>query len=73
MYGYYLSATPTYGDVSGRENVGPNRKSWARLFKDSGYYSAHVSKIFHMGVPIDIETGSNGEDDAASWTERFKS
>jgi len=26
-----------------------------------------------MGVPIDIEKGSNGQDDAASWTERFNS
>jgi len=26
-----------------------------------------------MGVPIDIETGSNGQDDEASWTERFNS
>ena len=26
-----------------------------------------------MGVPIDIETGSNGQDDQASWTERFNS
>ena len=35
--------------------------------------TARVSKIFHMGVPIDIETGSNGQDDEASWTERFNS
>lgn len=73
MFGYYPSATTTYGYVSGRKNVGPNRKSWAQLFKDNGYYSARVSKIFHMGVPIDIETGSNGKDDPASWTERFNS
>jgi arylsulfatase A-like enzyme len=26
-----------------------------------------------MGVPIDIETGSNGTDDEASWTERYNS
>ena len=26
-----------------------------------------------MGVPIDIENGSNGTDDEASWTERFNS
>ncbi len=73
MFGYYPSATNTYGYVSGREVVGSNRKSWAQLFKENGYYSARVSKIFHMGIPIDIETGSNGEDDSASWTERFNS
>ena len=26
-----------------------------------------------MGVPIDIETGSNGQDDEASWDERYNS
>ena len=73
MFGYYPNATQTYGYVSGREQVGENRKSWPQLFKDNGYYTARVSKIYHMGVPIDIETGSNGQDDAASWTERYNS
>tara|TARA_R110000796_G_scaffold143426_1_gene259988 strand:- start:72128 stop:73606 length:1479 start_codon:yes stop_codon:yes gene_type:complete len=73
MFGYYPNATTTYGYVSGRENVGPSRKSLTQLFKDNGYYTARVSKIYHMGVPIDIETGSNGQDDEASWTERFNS
>ena len=73
MFGYYPNATTTFGYVSGRENIGPNRKSWSQLFKDNDYYTARVSKIFHMGVPIDIETGSNGTDDEASWTERFNS
>ena len=73
MSGYYPNATTTFGYVSGRENIGPNRQTWSQLFKDNGYYTARVSKIFHMGVPIDIETGSNGEDDEASWTERFNS
>ncbi|MCK5209466.1 MAG: sulfatase-like hydrolase/transferase, partial [Cyclobacteriaceae bacterium] len=73
MFGYYPSASTTYGYVSGRENMGSDRKTWSQLFKDNGYYSARVSKIFHMGVPIHIEEGSNGTDDEASWTERFNS
>lgn len=73
MFGYYPNATQTYGYVSGRENVGPDRKSLSQVFKDNGYYTARVSKIYHMGVPIDIETGSNGQDDDASWTERYNS
>ncbi|TDQ16541.1 choline-sulfatase [Algoriphagus boseongensis] len=73
MFGYYPSATETYGYISGRENVGDFRKSLAEFFKSKGYYTARVSKIFHMGVPIDIETGSDGTDDPASWTERFNS
>ena len=73
MFGYYPNATQTYGYVSGRANVGPNRQSLAQLFKENGYYTARVRKIYHMGVPIDIEKGSNGTDDEASWTERFNS
>lgn len=73
LSGYYPNATTTYGYVSGRENIGPDRKTWPQLFKENGYYTARVSKIFHMGVPIDIEKGSNGTDDEASWTERFNS
>lgn len=73
MFGYYPNATETFGYVSGRENVGPDRKSWAQLFKENGYYTARVSKIFHMPVPSGIIKGTNGEDDAASWTERFNS
>lgn len=73
MSGYYPNATGTYGYVSGRKNIGPNRKTFSQVFKDNGYYTARVSKIYHMGVPIDIETGSNGQDDEASWTERFNS
>lgn len=73
MSGYYPSATRTYGYISGRRNIGPERKMWSQLFKDNGYYSARVSKIFHMGVPTDIVTGTDGTDDEASWIERFNS
>ena len=73
MFGYYPHATTTFGYVSGRDKVGSERQSWTELFKDNGYYTARVSKIFHMGVPIHIEEGSNGTDDEASWTERFNS
>lgn len=73
MFGYYPNATTTFGYVSGRENVGTERKSWSQLFKENDYYTARVSKIYHMGVPIDIEKGSDGKDDEASWTERFNS
>lgn len=73
LFGYYPNATETYGYVSGRKKVGPERNSWPQLFKENGYYTARVSKIFHMGVPIDIVKGSNGTDDKASWTERFNS
>jgi choline-sulfatase len=73
MFGYYPNATKTFGYVSGRENVGAEKKSMSQLFKENGYYTARVSKIYHMGVPIDIENGSDGTDDPASWSEKFNS
>ncbi len=73
MFGYYPHTSKCFGYVSGREHVGEHIESMAQFFKNRGYYTARVSKIFHMGVPIDIETGSNGADDSISWTERFNS
>lgn len=72
MFGYYPGATGTYGYTSGRENVGDQRKSWTQLFKENGYFTARVSKIFHMGS-VDIMKGLNGQDDEASWNERYNS
>lgn len=72
MSGYYPHATKTPGSSKTRPHIG-DRPTWSQYFKDRGYYTARVSKIYHMGVPIDIENGTNGTDDALSWTERFNS
>lgn len=72
MSGYYPHATGVLGYVSPRPAIG-DRATWAQHFKNSGYYSARVSKIFHMGVPGGIEKGTDGADDPASWTQRFNS
>lgn len=42
-------------------------------FRESGFYSARVGKIYHMRVPGDIIMATNGRDFANSWTERFNS
>jgi iduronate 2-sulfatase len=41
--------------------------SIAGFFREQGYYTARVSKIFHMGVPGGIERGEPGGDDPDSW------
>jgi iduronate 2-sulfatase len=41
--------------------------SIAGFFREQGYFTARVSKIFHMGVPGGIERGAAGGDDPDSW------
>ncbi len=72
LSGYYPHATGILGYISPRKAIG-DRATWPQHFKNNGYYTARVSKIFHMGVPGGIEAGTDGEDDPASWTERFNS
>lgn len=42
-------------------------------FKDNGWHTARVGKIFHMLVPGDIIRGTDGPDVVTSWTERYNS
>ncbi|MFP6905869.1 MAG: sulfatase [Verrucomicrobiota bacterium] len=72
MSGYYPHATGALGYASPRPKIG-TRATWAQHYKDQGYYTARVGKIYHMGVPGGIESGGDGADDPASWTERFNS
>lgn len=70
LSGYYPHAIEMLGYKSPRPKIG-DRATWAEHFKNAGYYTARVSKIFHMGVPGGIEKGTDGADDPRSWTERF--
>jgi iduronate 2-sulfatase len=72
LSGYYPHATGVLGYTSPRPAIG-DRATWPQHFQNAGYYTARVSKIYHMGVPGGIEEGSDGADDPASWTERFNS
>lgn len=72
MSGFYPHATGVLGYKSPRPQIG-DRATWAQHFKNNDYYTARVSKIFHMGVPGGIEAGGDGADDTLSWTQRFNS
>lgn len=55
--GSYKKKTPALSD----------HPSMTGFFRERGYYTARVSKIFHMGVPGGIERGAAGGDDPDSW------
>ena len=52
---------------------GTGKVNMGQHFRENGWYTARVGKIYHMRVPGDIIAGTNGEDVASSWTERFNS
>ncbi len=72
MSGYYPHASGILGYGPVRPAIG-DRATWAQHFKNNGYHTARVSKIFHMGVPGGIEKGGDESDDPISWTERHNS
>ncbi|MGB0369954.1 MAG: sulfatase [Opitutales bacterium] len=53
-----------------RESIG-ERATLPQHFKNNGYKSARISKLYHMRVPGDIEQGTSGKDDETSWTEYY--
>ncbi len=71
MSGYYPHASGLLGYDSPRPRIGPDTITWPQLFKNSGYHTVRVSKLYHMGVPGGIEEGSDGSDDPLSWSEKF--
>ena len=72
MSGYYPHAIKMLGYQNPRPMIG-DRMMWPEYFRQHGYYTARISKLFHMGVPGGIELGSDGADDERCWTERFNS
>src|SRR5439155_19398277 len=61
LSGYYPYAAGVLGCTSPRPAIGA-RATWPQHFKNAGYYSARVSKIYHMGVPGGIEEEGDGRD-----------
>jgi iduronate 2-sulfatase len=75
LSGYYPHALNVFGYTAPRAALG-ERATWPQHFRQAGYHTARIGKIYHMGVPGGVEDlgpdrDYNGADDPASWTERW--
>ena len=65
MTGLYADQTLIHRNaIYIREHI-PNVKTLSQLFRNAGYRSARIGKIYHYNVPKQIGTG--GHDDPYSW------
>jgi len=66
MTGYLPDKTGVYDLHPTFRDALPDAVTLAQMFKNNGYFTCRIGKIFHQGVPSQI--GQAGPDDPASWT-----
>ncbi len=69
LTGYSPDKTKVYDLSTNFRKALPSAVTLPELFKNNGYYTARIGKVFHAGVPGDI--GQDGMDDPQSWNIRY--
>ncbi|MCY4204414.1 MAG: sulfatase [Bacteroidetes bacterium] len=67
LTGLYPEQTGVLTNQDSLRQYIPDIPTLPQWFRENGYYTARVGKIFHYGVPMQI--GSDGMDDPVSWSE----
>ena len=68
-----VSCAPSRTSLMFSRYKGQSPVNLGQHFREHGWYSARVGKIYHMRVPGDIIAGTSGKDIVSSWTEWFNS
>lgn len=71
MSGLYPYSNLTLGNIGTLRGNMPDVITMSQVFKNQGYYTARVSKIYHMGIPMEIIEGTSHSDDPHSWDEAY--
>ena len=69
MSGLYPYTNGTLGNAGTLRGNMPDIVTMSQLFRKNGYRVGRVSKIYHMGIPMEIIAGTAKRDDPHSWDE----
>ncbi|MFN9720234.1 MAG: sulfatase [Planctomycetota bacterium] len=65
LTGLYPNSTGIHANSQIFRQTIPNQLSMSQTFRQQGYFSARIGKLYHYNVPNSV--GTNGHDDPASW------